>query len=211
MSWHRNEGTWHRDGKKSEKQRRPCSGSTSRSLVRVRVEKKNVCVGPAPFLCATSAVCGKVFIHNTASTLQQDKKNIYLPSRRSAEEKIITVPPRRRRMKLPSRPECGKLYTVPSRRGEQYLPSRPAEGKNIYRPVPPRTKPITVPSRPRKKQIPSRPVVKICPVELYRPAIFFLCLRFTVPLTFVFPPNKYVPSRPAIIHSHCDKRWKYHI
>lgn len=52
------------------------------------------------------------------------------------------------------------IYTVPPRQGKNYLPSRPAEEPHIYRPV----------ARGDKKCVPPHPVVKICPVEFYRPA-----------------------------------------
>ena len=151
MSWHGNKkSTWGRGEKKIEKKRRPRSGRTSRRLWPAGREEQ--CLRQAGSLRAISSA-GKSS-RTTAPTLQQEKRNIpgipVLTTVPFSQGKTNTVPPRRKKTNLPSRPAVRNIFTVPSRRGEIFLPSRPAEGKNIYRPVPPRKKTITVPSRRRK-------------------------------------------------------------
>ena len=88
----------------------------------------------------------------------------------------------------------------------KYLPSRSAEGKNIYRPVPPRAKMFIILSRREnlsRRVLPSRPVENLCTRCSVPPTFFYVFMSF-------FPPsNKLnVPSRPAMILSHCDQPGK---
>ena len=152
------------------KKRRPCSSSgTFRSLGRVS-RRKTSASGRFP---PRNQQCGKVLTYNRADLAAGKKKYIYLPSS-LAEEKVFTVPPRRRKIQLPSR--------------------RPAVGENIYLPVPPGEKIFTVPSRRRETYLTSRPVVKICPAEFYRP----VPSRNYAPAVPSRPPNFFcfiLPSR----------------
>ena len=85
---------------------------------------------------------------------------------------------------------------VPPRRRKIKLPSRPTVGKNIYRPVPPKTKIITVPSCRRKKYLSSRPVARIYLAELYCPVPPRICAP-AVPSSQLFTSSFYrpVPTR----------------
>ena len=145
--------TWGRGGKKTEK-------NATRVVVELlgaclwaagREEKRLRRAGP---LRAISSFAGKSS-RTTAPTLQQERRNIYLPSR-SAEGKYRPAPSKKNKITVPSRreknihrpvPPREKMFTVPSSRGKKYLPSRPAEEKNNNRPVPPEKKIITAPSR----------------------------------------------------------------
>ena len=70
-----------------------------------RVEKNNVCVGPAPF--AQSAVWESLHIQPRRDLAAGNKKYlvyIYIFTSPFSRGKKNTVPPRRRKIKLPSRP-----------------------------------------------------------------------------------------------------------
>ena len=138
-------------------------------------------------------------------------KNIYRPA----------PPPKNK--KIPARPAVGEnIYSPVPPRGNIYSPSRPAEEKYLPSRPAEETK-ITVPTRRRKKYLPPRPVVITCPVELYRPipsrnyapavpSRQLFMSSFYRPVVTFFPANevKYVPSRPAMILSHCcDKPWLF--
>ena len=151
--------------------------------------------------------CGTVFTYNRAD-LAAEKKKYYRPVQLSEKDYLpspskrnkITVPYRRQKNIYRLVPPRGKMFTVPSRRRKKYLQSRLADGKNIYLPVPPKKKTIPVPSRRRKTSLPSRSVVKICPVEFYRPVpsrfVFIFCVVSPRPV----PPTFYVFLLPSRCH-----------
>ncbi|MEP2386611.1 MULTISPECIES: hypothetical protein [Pseudomonadota] len=210
MSWQRNNSAWGRGRKESEDVARVVAAVLGAWAAG---REENVCVGTAPF--AEPAVCGKFFTYNRADLAAGNKniftvpfsreKNIYRPA--PPKKKKITVPSGRGKKYIPSRPAEEKIFTVPSRRGKQYLPPR-----NII---------FTVLSRRGKKHLPSRPVVKISPVDFYRPvpsrkyapAVPSHCVPRTLyvlisPSSFHFfsPPNEY--DLFFTILSHCDKPWR---
>ena len=108
-----------------------------------------------------------------------------------------------------------KKSTVPSRRGRNYVPSRPVVKNYMHRPVPSGKKIYTVPSRRDNFYLPSRPVMKKKVIVLYRPipsrestptvpsrpiqvSIIFIILS-SRPVFNFFPAKhvKTLPSRPV--------------
>ena len=89
MSWHRNKSTWGRGGKKSEK-------NVARVVVALlgacgpRFEKKNVCVGPAPF--AQPAV--RESLHVQPRRPCSRKEEIYTSIYRPVQPRKKNVPSR---------------------------------------------------------------------------------------------------------------------
>ena len=168
--------------------------------------------------------CGKVLTYNRADLAAGGKKkNTFTVPFSRGNNIYRPVPPKKKKIIVHSRrgkniyrpvPRRENIFTVSFRGGEKYLPYRPAEGKNIYPRVPREETIFTV-----------RPVVKIFPVEFFRPVPSrnygpavpsrqLLYLRFTVmsrPVAICFPAKqvKPVPSRPATILGHCDKPWDF--
>ena len=137
-------------------------------------------------------------------------RKTYLPPRLAEEkENYRSVPQWENNICRPVPPRK-TTFTVPSHRGKKYV-----------RPVPKAI--FTVPSRRGKKYLPSRLVMKIFPVEFYRPVplrnyppavpsrpappTLYVLILPSRPVAIFSPAKqgKYVPSRPATILSHCDK------
>ena len=120
---------------------------------------------------------------------------------------VCTVPSRRAKKDVPSRPVVTILFTVPSRSENFYLPSRPVVKCFTYRPVPSWQILFTVPSHHETKRVivlyrpvPSKKFTPTVPSRPIQATIIFIVLP-SRPVPFSLSPpkktcqNSTVPSR----------------